>query len=65
MAQRWEYLRTGDCDDATLARLGADGWELVSVLAWERTNNSSLMSHVFTYKKPAVMLMVFKRPVES
>ena len=32
MAEQWEYKTDTNCDDATLNSLGAQGWELVSVV---------------------------------
>jgi hypothetical protein len=32
MAEQWEYKTETNCNDATLNSLGAQGWELVSVV---------------------------------
>ena len=53
--QKWEYqvLSNPNPKDEhdELNKLGKDGWELVSVLAWE-ANGSTIPGYIFYFKRP-------------
>lgn len=53
---QWEYLRMTEPTDQQLAQLGADGWELVSVLAAFSSLKQRVKNGMFHN------LYVFKRP---
>lgn len=49
----WEYKIEQDCDETTLNKLGAQGWELVAVV-----QSVPLVGHL----KPTYTKFYFKRP---
>lgn len=46
--KKWEYARRFDADVADLDAMGADGWELVSVVF--RTGYAE--DHLYVFKRP-------------
>lgn len=54
---KWEYLRIKQPTDQQLTQIGADGWELVSVVsAWtnlkQRLGGSQMFDVVYVFKRP-------------
>ena len=49
--ENWEYLVERDLDDKDLNLYGIDGWELVTVLAFEQTDDAAGFAYYF--KRPA------------
>jgi hypothetical protein len=46
--QKWEYKEIRDASESTLNQLGADGWELVAVMA---THADHPAYYVFYFKR--------------